>query len=74
MEKEKKTHLNAKEPENKYGSRVRSRLRAMFNLISFNQNSIDKKNKNFNQKINKSCVFSLNLYDISFINTIYNTY
>ena len=41
--KEKKTHLNAKELENKYGSRVRSRLRAMFNLISFNQNAIDKR-------------------------------
>ena len=40
--KEKK-NLNAKELENKYGSRVRSRLRAMFNLISFNQNAIDKR-------------------------------
>jgi len=37
------TNLNAKELENKYGSRVRSRLREMFNLISFDKNSIDKR-------------------------------
>jgi len=37
------TNLNAKELEKRYGSRVRSRLRAMFNLISFNQNSVDKR-------------------------------
>ncbi len=37
------TNLNAEELETKYGNRVRSRLRAMFNLISFNQNSIDKR-------------------------------
>ncbi|WP_372745924.1 hypothetical protein [Lutibacter sp.] len=47
MEKEKKTHittnLNAKEIEKHYGNKVRSRLRAMFNLISFSQNSIDKR-------------------------------
>ncbi len=38
------TNLNAEELENRYGNRVRSRLRAMFNLISFNQNSADKRN------------------------------
>ena len=27
----------------RYGNRVRSRLREMFNLISFNQNAIDKR-------------------------------
>jgi DNA replication protein DnaC len=37
------TNLNAQELEKRYGNRVRSRLRAMFNLISFNQNSIDKR-------------------------------
>jgi len=37
------TNLNAEEIEKRYGNRVRSRLRAMFNLISFNQNSIDKR-------------------------------
>jgi len=37
------TNLNAKELEKRYGSRVRSRLREMFNLISFNQNAIDKR-------------------------------
>ena len=37
------TNLNAKELENKYGSRVRSRLRAMFNLISFDSSSTDKR-------------------------------
>ena len=37
------TNLNAKELEKRYGNRVRSRLRAMFNLISFNENSKDKR-------------------------------
>ena len=37
------TNLNAKELEKRYGSRVRSRLRAMFNLISFGQDSVDKR-------------------------------
>ena len=37
------TNLNAQELEKKYGNRVRSRIRAMFNLISFDENSIDKR-------------------------------
>jgi len=37
------TNLNAQELEKRYGSRIRSRLREMFNLISFNENSIDKR-------------------------------
>ncbi|RXP54838.1 ATPase [Lutibacter sp. HS1-25] len=37
------TNLNAQEIEKRYGSRVRSRLRAMFNLISFDQKAIDKR-------------------------------
>lgn len=37
------TNLNAKELENRYGSRVRSRLRELFNLISFDQNCMDKR-------------------------------
>ena len=37
------TNLNAKELEKRYGNRVRSRLSEMFNLISFDKNSIDKR-------------------------------
>jgi len=37
------TNLNAQELEKRYGNRVRSRMRAMFNLISFDENSIDKR-------------------------------
>ncbi|SDX74981.1 DNA replication protein DnaC [Lutibacter oricola] len=37
------TNLNAKELEKRYGNRVRSRLRQMFNLISFDENSKDKR-------------------------------
>jgi energy-coupling factor transporter ATP-binding protein EcfA2 len=37
------TNLNSLELENKYGNRVRSRLRSMFNLISFDKNSKDKR-------------------------------
>ncbi|MGV8946736.1 MAG: ATPase [Lutibacter sp.] len=37
------TNLNAEELEVRYGSRVRSRLREMFNLISFDQTSADKR-------------------------------
>ncbi|SDX54628.1 DNA replication protein DnaC [Lutibacter oricola] len=37
------TNLNAKELERRYGNRVRSRLRQMFNLISFDESSIDKR-------------------------------
>ena len=45
--KEKKPHittnLNAVELEKRYGNRVRSRLRAMFNLIGFDEDSKDKR-------------------------------
>jgi energy-coupling factor transporter ATP-binding protein EcfA2 len=37
------TNLNAEELENLYGNRVRSRLREMFNLISFDRNVEDKR-------------------------------
>jgi energy-coupling factor transporter ATP-binding protein EcfA2 len=37
------TNLSASEIEEAYGNRVRSRLREMFNLIAFNNNSIDKR-------------------------------
>jgi DNA replication protein DnaC len=37
------TNLNAEELEARYGSRVRSRMREMFNLISFDQTSVDKR-------------------------------
>jgi len=37
------TNLNAQELEKRYGNRVRSRLREMFNLISFDENSTDKR-------------------------------
>lgn len=37
------TNLNADELQEKYGERVRSRMRVMFNLISFDENSVDKR-------------------------------
>lgn len=38
------TNLNVKELEERYGSRVRSRMRQMFNLINFDKNTRDKRN------------------------------
>lgn len=38
------TNLNAKELEDRYGARVRSRLRQLFNLISFDSSATDKRN------------------------------
>ncbi|EAP86688.1 hypothetical protein CA2559_11648 [Croceibacter atlanticus HTCC2559] len=37
------TNLNSLEIEERYGERVRSRMREMFNLISFDENSSDKR-------------------------------
>lgn len=37
------TNLNAVELEERYGSRVRSRMREMFNLIAFDKQSVDKR-------------------------------
>ena len=37
------TNLNAKELEDKYGNRVRSRMRQLFNLIAFDKESSDKR-------------------------------
>ncbi len=37
------TNLNAEELEERYGNRVRSRMRQMFNLIAFDQNTKDKR-------------------------------
>lgn len=37
------TNLNAQELEERYGKRVRSRMRTMFNLIAFNKKSKDKR-------------------------------
>ncbi|ALM20312.1 ATPase [Nonlabens sp. MIC269] len=37
------TNLNAEELQEKYGERVRSRMREMFNLLSFNSKTIDKR-------------------------------
>ena len=37
------TNLNAQELEERYGNRVRSRMRQMFNLINFDTNSTDKR-------------------------------
>lgn len=37
------TNLNADELEELYGNRVRSRLRSMFNLISFPKDTVDKR-------------------------------
>ncbi|TXG39582.1 ATPase [Seonamhaeicola maritimus] len=38
------TNLNAKELEDKYGNRVRSRMRELFNLVAFERDSRDKRN------------------------------
>ena len=38
------TNLNAQELEDRYGNRVRSRMRELFNLIAFDKESIDKRN------------------------------
>src|SRR5690606_17309542 len=37
------TNLNAAELEERYGNRVRSRMREMFNLIAFDENAKDKR-------------------------------
>ncbi len=37
------TNLNAQELEERYGNRVRSRMRQLFNLIAFDKDSIDKR-------------------------------
>lgn len=37
------TNLNAKELEERYGNRVRSRMRQLFNLISFDAKFVDKR-------------------------------
>lgn len=37
------TNLNALELEERYGSRVRSRMRQLFNLIAFKEDSLDKR-------------------------------
>jgi len=37
------TNLSASEIEAQYGNRVRSRMRAMFNLIAFNKSAADKR-------------------------------
>ncbi len=37
------TNLNAQELEERYGNRVRSRMRQLFNLIAFDSRSIDKR-------------------------------
>ncbi|WP_417289664.1 ATPase [Corallibacter sp.] len=37
------TNLNAQELEERYGNRVRSRMRQLFNLIAFDKESLDKR-------------------------------
>lgn len=37
------TNLNAKELEERYGNRVRSRMRELFNLVAFDKASLDKR-------------------------------
>lgn len=37
------TNLNAQELEERYGNRVRSRMRELFNLIAFDKKSVDKR-------------------------------
>ena len=38
------TNLNAQELEERYGKRVRSRMRQLFNLVAFNKDTKDKRN------------------------------
>ncbi|MBW8242559.1 ATPase [Muricauda oceani] len=45
------TNLNAEELEERYGKRVRSRMRELFNLVAFDQNAQDKRGtKNTDKK------------------------
>ena len=37
------TNLNATELEERYGGRVRSRMRELFNLVAFDKNAKDKR-------------------------------
>ena len=37
------TNLNAQELEERYGNRVRSRMRELFNLVAFDNESTDKR-------------------------------
>jgi DNA replication protein DnaC len=37
------TNLSASEIEEMYGNRIRSRMREQFNLIAFNNDSLDKR-------------------------------
>lgn len=37
------THLNSSEIEARYGKRIRSRMKEMFNLISFSKEAEDKR-------------------------------
>ena len=37
------TNLNAQELEKRYGNRVRSRMRQMFNLVSYDKSTPDKR-------------------------------
>lgn len=37
------TNLNAQELEDRYGNRVRSRMRQLFNLVGFEESSVDKR-------------------------------
>ncbi|MNQ95112.1 DNA replication protein DnaC [compost metagenome] len=37
------TNLSASEIENSYGNRLRSRMRQMFNLVTFDKNTKDKR-------------------------------
>lgn len=39
------TNLNSEELEEVYGNRLRSRMRAMFNLIAFDENTADKRRR-----------------------------
>lgn len=44
------TNLNAQKLEERYGNRVCSRMRQLFNLIDFNKNSIDNESIFFDFK------------------------
>ena len=64
------TDLNAEGLENKYGNRIISRLRAMFNLISIDKTSKDKRLKKSQSKNRFYPIISLKLVPNSVSNTV----
>ena len=55
------TNLSAAEIESIYGNRLRSRMREMFNLFGYDQNSTDKRKWQFSCVL-KKCSINLNVH------------